>query len=200
MLVGKRMTKAPVTITPEDYLATAQAKMEQGKFRQLPVVKEGRLVGIVTGRDLSRHAGFLERTKVNVAMTEKLVTVNPRSTLEEAAQLLLKHKIGGLPVVDGKELVGIITTSDILRAFLDVMGVSEEGTCRIDLLLEGEGHDLTCASGTVSEQGGEVLGLGTYREKWDDSPVCYLRLRSADPDRVADALKQKGFAVLGVHP
>jgi len=52
----------------------------------------------------------------------------------------------------------------------------------------------------VSEQGGEVLGLGTYRETWGESPVCYLRLHGADPDRVVEALAQKGFAVLGVHP
>ena len=85
------------------------------------------------------------------------------------------------------------------QAFLDVMGASQEGTSRIDLLLEGEEHDLANASKIVSGQGGEVLGLGTYREKWGESPVCYLRMRTADPERIADALKQKGFAILGVH-
>ena len=114
--------------------------------------------------------------------------------------MLLEHKIGGLPVVENKRLVGIITTSDILQAFLDVMGASMEGTCRIDLLLEGEEHDLANASRIVSEQEGEVLGLGTYREKWGESPVCYLRMRTADPEHIADVLKQRGFAVLGVHP
>jgi hypothetical protein len=58
----------------------------------------------------------------------------------------------------------------------------------------------TSASATVSEQGGEVLGLGTYRETWGESPVCYLRLHGADPGRVVEALAQRGFAVLGVHP
>ena len=200
MLVGKRMTANPVTIAPEDYLVEARAKMVQGRFRRLPVVQEGRLVGIITDRDLRQHVGFLERTKVNAAMTENLVAVRPQTTLEQAAQLLLKHKIGGLPVVEEGKLVGIITTSDILQAFLHVMGASEEGTSRVDLLLEGEGHDLVSASATVSEQGGEVLGLGTYRETWGESPVCYLRLHGADPDRVVEALAQKGFAVLGVHP
>ena len=200
MLVGKRMTANPVTIAPEDYLVEARAKMVQGRFRRLPVVQEGKLVGILTDRDLRQHTGFLERTKVNAAMTENLVTVRPQTTLEQAAQLLLKHKIGGLPVVEEGKLVGIITTSDILQAFLHVMGASEEGTSRVDLLLEGEGHDLVSASATVSEQGGEVLGLGTYRETWGESPVCYLRLHGADPDRVVEALAQKGFAVLGVHP
>ncbi len=199
MLVGKRMSREPVTITPEDYLATAQAKMQTGRFRRLPVVKDGQLIGIVTDRDLRQHVGFLEKTKVNAAMSENLVTVNSHSTLEEAAQLLLKHKVGGLPVVENDKLVGIITTSDILQAFLDVMGASEEAASRIDLLLEGNGRDLSNASKIVAEEGGEILGVGTYREKWDESPVCYLRLRCAHPERIADVLKQKGFTVLGVH-
>jgi acetoin utilization protein AcuB len=194
------MTPDPVVIAPEEHLAEARARMIRGRFRRLPVVHDGRLVGIITDRDVRQHLGFLERTKVNAVMTENLITVKPQSTLEEAAQLLLKHKIGGLPVVEEQRLVGIITTSDILRAFLQVMGASEEGTTRVDLLLEGEGHDLTTASATVAEQGGEVLGLGTYREKWGENPVCYLRLHGVDPERAVEALAEKGFTVLGVHP
>jgi acetoin utilization protein AcuB len=199
MLVGKRVTKEPVTIGPDDYLATAQAKMQTGKFRRLPVVKDGQLIGIVTDRDLRQHIGFLDKTKINAAMSEDLVTVNPRTTLEEAAQLLLKHKIGGLPVVENTSLVGIITVSDILQAFLDVMGASEEESSRIDLLLEGEEHDLADASRAVSEQGGVVLSVGTYREKWGESAVCYLRVHAADPERIAGSLSQQGYTVLGVH-
>ncbi len=164
------------------------------------MVENGRLVGIVTDKDLRQHLGYLERTKVNAVMTEKLVTVLPKTTLEEAAELLLKHKIGGLPVVEDGQLVGIITTSDILQAFLDVMGVSEKGTFRIDLLLEGDGHDLASASQIIAGKGGEILGVGTYREKWEESPVFYLRLRAADPNQVAGMLKEEGFEVLGVQP
>jgi len=93
MLVGKRMTKEPVTTTPDEYLAGVMAKMEQGGFRHMPVVQGGKLLGIVTDRDARQHIGFLEKTKVNAAMTENAVTVTPQATLEEAAQLLLKRKI-----------------------------------------------------------------------------------------------------------
>ena len=200
MIVGKHMSKSPVVIGPDDLLSSAQEKMKSGGFRRLPVVKDRSLIGIVTDRDLRQHIGFLEKTKVNAAMSENPVTVNPRATLEEAAQLLLKHKIGGLPVVEENKLVGIITVSDILQVFLDVMGASEEESSRIDLLLEGEGHDLAAASRAVSEQSAEVLSVGTYRESWGGSPVCYLRVDAADPNRIAAALEQKGFSVLGVHP
>jgi len=153
MLVSKRMRKEPVTVSPGDHLISVQKKMKEGGFRRTPVVENGRLVGIVTDKDLRQHLGYLDRTKVNAVMTEKLVTVLPKNTLEEASQLLLKHKIGGLPVVKEGQLVGIITTSDILQAFLDVMGASEEGTFRIDLLLKGDGHDLTSASQIIADKG-----------------------------------------------
>jgi len=100
MLVSKRMRKEPVTVGPQDDLATVQKKMKEGGFRRTPVVENGRLVGIVTDKDLRQHLGYLDRTKVNVARSEKLVTVAPQTALEEAAELLLKHKIGGLPVVE----------------------------------------------------------------------------------------------------
>jgi acetoin utilization protein AcuB len=169
MLVGKRMSKAPVTVTSQDSLATAQNKMRTGRFR------------------------------INAVMTEKVVTVTPEITLEEAAKILLKHKIGGLPVLEQGKLAGIITTSDIVQAFLDVMGASEEGSARIDLLLEGEDHDLSGASKTIAMEGGEILGVGTYRERWEENPVFYLRLRAADPDRIAGVLGEKGYTVLGVQ-
>ena len=200
MLVGKRMSKDPVTVTSHDYLATAQNKMHTGSFRRLPVVEDGQLIGIVTDRDIRQHLGYLKQTKVNAAMTEKLLTVKPQTTLEMATQLLLKHKVGGLPVVEDGQLVGIITTSDILHAFLDVMGASEEGTIRIDLLLEGDGHDLASASQIIATKGGEILGVGSYREKWGESPIFYLRLRAADPNQVAGMLKEEGYEVLGVQP
>jgi acetoin utilization protein AcuB len=199
MLVGKRMTKNPVTVTSQDYLATAQSLMEAGGFRRLPVVENGRLLGIITDRDIRQHSGYLERTKINAAMTESPLTVTPETTLERAAQLLLDHKFGGLPVIEKGKLAGIITTSDILKAFLDVMGASEEGTTRIDLLLEGEGCDLAGASKYIAEQGGEILGLGTYREKWGEIQVFYIRLTAAAPDRLAASLQERGYTVLGVQ-
>lgn len=199
MLVGKRMSRNPVTVNPVDNLSTAKAKMRAGNFRRLPILEEGKLVGIVTEGDIRAHVGNLERTQVKSCMTEGLLTVTPQTTLEEAAALLLNHKIGGLPVLEEGRLVGIITTSDVLQAFLDVMGASEPGTARIDLLLEGEGTGLADASKTIAEEGGEVLGVGTYRERWGESPVCYLRVRASDLEAVTRGLKKRGYNILGLH-
>src|SRR5574341_469369 len=100
MLVGKRMSKDPVTVTGEDLLIQARLKMQRGGFRRLPVVSDGQLVGIITDRDLREHAGYLDRTEVTTAMSKKPITVTPAMTVEAAAQLMLKQKIGGLPVVE----------------------------------------------------------------------------------------------------
>lgn len=199
MLVSNRMTRDPVTVTEDDLLIQARLKMQKGSFRQLPVVSDGQLVGIITDRDMREHAGYLDRTEVKAAMSKKPLSVAPATTLEAASQLLLKHKIGGLPVVENGRLVGIITRSDVLQAFLDVMGASEETSRRIDFVL-GEGGGLAEASRIVSQQGGEVLSVGTYRGKWGEGSVCYLRLRSGDTDTIAKALRERGFEVLGVYP
>ena len=199
MLVGKRMSKDPVTVTAEDLLIQARLKMQRGGFRRLPVVSDGQLVGIITDRDTREHAGYLDRTQVKTAMSKKPVTVTPATTLETAAQILLKRKVGGLPVMENGRLVGMITTSDVLQAFLDVMGASEETSRRIDFVLREEGGSVAEASRIVAQEGGEVLGVGTYRGKWGDSPVCFLRFRSGDADAIAKLLKEKDFEVLGVH-
>ena len=199
MLVSKRMTKDPVTVTPEDLLIQARLKMQKGGFRRLPVISDGQLVGIITDRDIRQHVGLLDRTEVKAAMSQKPITVIPATTVEAAAQILLKQKIGGLPVLEKNRLVGMITASDILQAFLDVMGASEETSTRIDFVLQDEGGGLAEASRIISKEGGEVLGIGTYRGKWGESPVCYLRFRSGDADAIAKLLKERGFDVLGVH-
>jgi acetoin utilization protein AcuB len=199
MIVGNRMTKEPITTEPDELLIRASHKMQTGGFRRLPVMSDGKLVGIITERDLREHRGHLEQIKINGAMTENPVSVSPGTTLEEAAQIMLARQIGGLPVITNGRLVGMITTSDILNAFLEVMGASQGGSTRIDFVLEGEEHGFVEATRLVAREGGEVLGVGTYREKVGENPVCYLRLLSGNPEKIAKALRVSGFNVLGVH-
>lgn len=199
MLVGNRMTKHPVTIASVELLSQAKEKMIAGRFRRLLVVDDGKLTGIITERDLRQYAGVLDHTKINAVMVEKPVTVIPETMLEEAAEIMLRNQIGGLPVLRQGQLVGIITTSDIMKAFLDLMGASESASARIDFILEGEEHGLVEASRIVSREAGEVLGVGTYREKLGANPVCYLRVITRNAEAIAKALRQSGFNVLGVH-
>lgn len=125
------MSKDVVSITPTQSLPEAHDLMKRNKIRRLPVVRNGNLIGILTLGDL-REAGpsdatslsifelnyLLARLTVEQIMTHDPLTVSSSTRLTEAAKLMLHHKIGGLPVVDNGELVGIITESDIFRAYV----------------------------------------------------------------------------------
>lgn len=122
MVVRERMTHNPVTISPRAMLSAARDLMTAGKFRRVPVVQDGVLVGILTDRDLRQYVGVEERTRIEAAMTETPLTIPPTLTVAEATHLMLKHQVSGLPVLENGQLVGIITTSDMLRAFLELTG------------------------------------------------------------------------------
>ena len=135
MLVRDVMTPDPVTVRPSDTLLTAKTRMEATRCRRLPVLDdEGRLVGIVTDRDLrlATHSPLilrerwedellLTRTEVDACMTSNPITVSADEPVEKAIDLLLEHTISGLPVLEGDRLVGIVTVTDLLRALRDLL-------------------------------------------------------------------------------
>ena len=126
MHIANWMTRNPSFITPQDTLAQAKTMMDDGHFRRLPVVENGKLEAIITERDLRQHWGYLDSTKVSAAMTSGPVTITPSVKVEDAVHLMLKYKIGGLPIVEDGKLVGILSTSDVLRALLEVWGRQKE--------------------------------------------------------------------------
>jgi acetoin utilization protein AcuB len=195
MLVRQRMTPNPVIIGPQAMLAIAQEYMRVGHFRRLPVVQEGALIGILTDRDVHRHAGSEERTKVQAAMTETPLTVPPDMEVEEATKLMLRDQISGLPVVENGKLVGIITASDILNAFLEMTGASTPNSVRINLLPK-DGGSLAAAAKLIEESGGEILGVGTHREPSQNRRGFYLRICGLDAATASTALRKSGYTVL----
>lgn len=134
MRVSERMRREVVTVEPHVPLQEASDLMTRHGIRHLPVVKDGRLVGIVTDRDLRRawpsNATSLEirevyhrlaTAPVQEAMTSGVLTVSPRTPLAEAARLMRDRRIGALPVLDGSELVGILTESDLVETLLALL-------------------------------------------------------------------------------
>ena len=197
MLVRDRMTKNPVTIGPQEMLVTAQEKMTTGHFRRLPVVEDGALIGILTDRDVRRHVGSEERTKVRAVMTETPLAISPDMPIEEATQLMLKHQISGLPVTDNRKLVGILTTSDILQTFLTMVGSSDDSH-RIDVLAK-EGGSLAEAAHLVEAAGGSVLSVGTYSDPTAPQRIFFVRMRGIDPQGASTALRTQGYTVIAIH-
>ncbi|MBI3854410.1 MAG: CBS domain-containing protein [Planctomycetes bacterium] len=130
MFVRNWMSAPVISLPPGATASAALAFMEKRKIRRVPVVKDGKLVGIVTKSDLQgagqKHAVHQVTTVANI-MTPKPATVEGEDTLETAAQLMLAKKISGLPVLDGGELVGILTESDLFRALCGMLGIGERG-------------------------------------------------------------------------
>jgi acetoin utilization protein AcuB len=130
------MTRKLVIVSPHDSLAKAKALMDSYNFRHVPVVEDGKLVGILSNNDIRWH-GHLTAT-VAEAMTPNPVTVTPATTIDEAARLMLRRKISAVLVVDAGAPVGIITTSDILKLFLE--GVTAEQKAAFLAKPVGHGH------------------------------------------------------------
>ena len=136
MRVSEWMTPAPITVTPSTAVPKVQGLMRHRRIRHLPVLEDGRLVGIITDRDVrtvdpspatslgpgERHYLF-ERLTVRAVMTRPVLTVTPGDSLAEAVRLMLENRIGCLPVLEGQRLVGILTGVDVLRAFSTTLGV-----------------------------------------------------------------------------
>lgn len=120
MKVRDLMTPTPQTITATDTLALARERMDQGRFRRLPVVDDdGRLIGILTDRNVREHSGHLADTRVTGAMVEPATTVGTDEQVEDVADRLLRERVGGYPVVDERGgLVGVVTETDLLRGLL----------------------------------------------------------------------------------
>lgn len=130
MHIRDLMTPAPITVPPSTSVVEAKALMTKSGIRHLLIAEEGRLVGIVTDRDIRLNLPspatslsvwevnyLLARLTVDQVMTKSLITVSPDYDARKAARQMLKYKIGGLPVLDGPRLVGIVTETDIVRAF-----------------------------------------------------------------------------------
>jgi len=142
MFIEQRMTANPITITSTSTIADASELMRTNKFRRLPVVDDGKLVGLVTDRDLREVAPspattlsifelnyLLAKMQIKDIMQKKVITIQGAATIEEAAILLYNHRIGGLVVVDDKGAVtGVITETDIFKCFVDIMGLIEGKT------------------------------------------------------------------------
>jgi acetoin utilization protein AcuB len=144
MFIDKSMTRDVLTVDPETSIAEAAELMSGNRVRHLPVTDpDGRLVGIVTDRDIrsampsvlsnedivSREKERIALLKVQDIMTRKVVTVSPMNTLEDALLLMQRTKVGAFPVLDLQgRLIGIISVRDLMRAFINVLGIEEAGT------------------------------------------------------------------------
>ncbi len=212
MFVRMWMTQDVITVEPETPIMEARDIMKQHMVRRLPVIKNGKLIGIVTQGDI-QEAGpsgatslsiwelnyLLARIKVEEVMTsaEELITVSPDETVEQAALLMRKNKVSGLPVIEGDKLVGIITESDIFDVLVELMGIKRGGT-RITLELEDRPGALLEALAVLKGHDANVLSIVTCEEcrVKEDQNVVVIRIDLYDWRPVVKDLKDQPIKVL----
>lgn len=197
MKIKDLMIVNPITITEKASIADAIELMKNNSIRHLPVVASGnRLKGFVTLADLKQ--GLMPSMLADVSLSDLTikdpVTVSPDDDVEVGAQLIYKHKIGGMPVVKKGKVVGIITQSDILRAFIDMMGLLH-ATSRIDVVIGKESGSFRKALQIVHENGGEIINVGLTAPRIQKR-TYYFRLVSCNTGFIKDALQKEGFQVI----
>jgi acetoin utilization protein AcuB len=212
MLVGKRMSSPVITIHPDATLAEALSLMKSEHIRRLPVVdSNGNLIGIVSERQLLAASpseattlsvyemkGLMNKVKIDNLMTKKVFKVTADMPVEEAARLMADQKIGGLPVVEGKKVVGMITETDIFKVFLEMLGAREKG---LRLLVETKDVPGTFAkiSKSIFDAGGNIIALGTFMGKSSDTSEIMIKADNIDKEKLLKVVTPFILSVVDVR-
>jgi acetoin utilization protein AcuB len=200
MLVGQIMTRDVAAITPDKQVGQALKQMQKLNIRHLPVVKNDRMVGWITSRDLREVllASMLEKITVGDVMVQAPITVTPDTSVEEAARLVVEHKIGGMPVVEGDRLVGVLTMLDLISAFTIMLGLLRSSS-RLDLKLEDQPPVLAAASEAIKQAGGKIINVALGPSE-KGKRAYYFRLEKVDLKPIMASLQQQGFEVVDAIP
>jgi len=203
MFVGKRMTRKVITVSRGDTLEFASHLLQEHRIHQLPVVEGAELIGFVSGTDI-RNSTFeettvsangeivMKNTTVDEIMKREVITVSPWDTVEDALLIFHKRRLGALPVVEGKKLVGIITKADVLAAFCDTLRIEEAGV-RIEVLLPREVGSLIQLVRKLGEARAEIRSLILSPSR--NGFLAFVRLSTIDVAAVKKSLKDAGFTV-----
>jgi acetoin utilization protein AcuB len=174
VLVGERMSHPVISINPDMAIIDALNLMKRERIRRTPIVRDGKLVGIVSDKDLLNASPsqatslsvwemnyLLSKVKVKDVMTKKVLTVAEDTPIEEAARIMADNKIGGLPVMRNDHVVGIITETDLFKIFLELMGARETGVRMSVLVLDKPGQ-LAKLTETIADLNGNIIAFGQF--------------------------------------
>ena len=207
MLVKNWMSKNVITVDVDDSMHDAMKRMKQNDIRMLPVLKKGKLVGVVTDRDLKRASAsdattldvhellyLVSKIKVGNIMTKDPITVPQNFTVEETAEVLLRHKISGAPVVDQNgQLVGTITQTDLFRVLISLTGVGKGGI-QFAFQLEDRPGSIKEVADIIRLYGGRMVSILT---SYDGVPEGYrkvfIRMHSIERDRLQQLKEELSY-------
>ncbi len=200
MLVGERMSRPVITIPPTMPVQEALALFRKEHIRRAPVVKDGKLVGIVSDKDLLNASPstvtslsvweinyLISKIKVSEVMTKKVITVTTDTPIEEAARIMADHKFGGLPVMDEARLVGIITETDLFKIFLELMGAREPGV-RVTAEVADNPGELAKVTKAIADIGGNFIAFGQFTGPKIDSRLITFKVAGTKKETIRKAL------------
>ena len=201
MLVGDRMSHPVITIPPDMPVVDALNLMRVEHVRRTPVVENGKLVGIVSDKDLLNASPsaattlsqweinyLLSKLEVKDVMTRDVITVTTDTPIEEAARIMADNKIGGLPVMRDGKLVGIIAETDLFKVLLEMMGARVPGV-RVSILVPNVKGELAQLTKAIADAGGNIISLGTFAGEDVSTALITIKLTGLTEDQVKEALK-----------
>lgn len=207
MLVSNWMSKNVITVDVDASMQDAMKQMKEKDIRMLPVLKKGQLVGVVTDRDLKRASAsdattldvhellyLVSKIKVRNIMTKNPITVPQNFTVEETAEVLLRHKISGAPVVDQNgQLVGTITQTDLFRVLISLTGVGKGGI-QFAFQLEDRPGSIKEVADIIRLYGGRMVSILT---SYDSVPEGYrkvfIRMHSIERARLQQLKEELSY-------
>ena len=174
MLIGERMSRPVLSIPPDMPIHDFRNMFKQENIRRAPVVKKGKMIGIVSDQDIINASPsmatslsvweltyLLSKIQAKDVMTKDVLTIDEDTPIEQAARLMADNKIGGLPVMRDDRVVGMITETDLFKVFLELMGARDPGV-RVTALVDNKPGVLQKITGAISEAGGNFLSLGIF--------------------------------------
>jgi acetoin utilization protein AcuB len=212
MLVRERMTQNPIIVHPDTPFEDALQLLREKKIRRLPVVdKQGSVVGIVVEKDLLYASPspatslsvfevhyLLSKLQVKDVMTKRVIVVGEDCPLEEAARIMIDHKIGSLPIVRGKELVGIITETDIFRVMAEALGGRAKGL-RVAMRVPNQKGVLATLAAQIAELGGNIVSLAVFLSGDAQHREITLKVQDAERGAIIKAIEKTGAQISDVR-
>ena len=213
MIISRRMTRNPVTATPEMSVGEASELMKREKVHRLPVLdKDKNLVGVITEKDvlhaspspassLSIHemAYLLSKLKVKDLMTRDVVTISEDTTVEEAARLMVDQDLSCLPVVQGgNKLVGIVSKSDMFRILLELFGARHYGV-RLSFLVEDKPGTIARISAVLADKGLDIVSFGTFTGTDPTNAICTIKVQGCTKTELLGLMKPLVAEVLDIR-
>lgn len=186
------MVRNLITIEKDAGIRDALMVMKKHSIRHLPVVEDGLFIGLVSSGDLKQVilASMLESLKVSDVMLQNPYTVTRETSLDRAAMIIFEKNIGCLPVVEEGKIIGIITVKDLLKAFIEVMGVLKAGS-RLDVVLKSMHGSFDEVVSIIEQYGGYIISVGMSIN--GDVNAHHFRISGGDTGAMAEELSNLGY-------